>query len=135
MGRAIREVGLAAGRGDLVVEDFPFGGRFVNQTDKTFGIEVHIGQGGKTGFDGKDVDIPVGNTELAPLHRHLGQAHQGIEQQILQGRHLRALAANPLHGAGGALGGLFALVAKHGRPPSQYGNRLSLKDLADSRSK
>ena len=47
----------------------------MNQRHEAIEVKIHIGQGGKSGLDRKNIDLLIGKAHLAALHRHLGQAH------------------------------------------------------------
>ena len=119
-GRARGEIGLAARGLDLGLQTVPQLHALLDEFNEPLGVEVHVGQGGKRRLDGKDIDLPVADADLAPRHRHLGQPLQAVDQQVLQGRHFGVLAAYPLNGAPHALRRLFTLIAKHLVPPKYW---------------
>ncbi len=86
---------------------------FIDEYLKPGRIEIHVGQGGKDAFAYEPVHGRVGNAFGPGLDGHLGQALQGIDEQILQCGHFGLLAAYADLGAAGASGRLFTLVAKH----------------------
>ena len=77
------------------------------------GVEVDVGHGGEQRLDDKAVGAGVGVAELAQALAQEADAFQLVQKQVLQHGHFRALAADAEAGAGLAIAGLFALVAKH----------------------
>ena len=60
------------------------------------------------------VGLRVHRGTLRPqLGGHGGHPFGDVDQQVLQGGHLRLFSADPHPGAAGAAGGLLTLIAKH----------------------
>jgi hypothetical protein len=113
-GRPGRKIPRPPGGLDPGLELFPERHGAVDQAHKALGIEVHIGEGGKGGLAGEDIDLPVADANLVAGYGHLGQTLQGVNQQVLERRHFGVFAAHPQDAAAFALGCLLALITKHG---------------------
>ena len=112
-GRAFGEVGLAPGRLHLYRQFVPQFHAPANEGNKTIRIEIHIGECREDGFAREDVRLPVFHAHFAAFHRTNGQPLDRIGQKILQGRHIRLLAAYAYLGAPFAFCSLLALVTEH----------------------
>ncbi len=115
-----REIGRSARRAELLQEAVAQGRGPADQGHKAVRIEIDVRDGGEKGLAGKDVGRPVADSRLLRRYGGLRKARQGIDQQILQGGHVRLLSADPRLVAPYSLGRLFTLVTKHGAPPSKF---------------
>ena len=107
------EIDLAARGLDFGLQGFPMLDGVVDPGDETGRVKIDVGQGGKGGLQGEDVHLFIADAHLAAGHGHLGQADEGIDQQVLQGRNFGIFAADTLYGAAFAFGSLFTLITKH----------------------
>ncbi len=112
-GRPLGEVGPASCGLDFALELFPELGAAVDQGDKTLGVEIHVGEGGEAGLTGENIDVFVAHSNLPARHGHLGQPLQGVNEKVLQRRHLGIFATHSQDSAAFALGCLLTLVTKH----------------------
>ena len=62
------------------LQGFPQFNTPVDQCNKALIIKIHIGQGRKSSLTDKQVDIRIGNADLAPFHCDLGKPLQDINQ-------------------------------------------------------
>ena len=102
-GRFVESAGLVAGRRDL--------GQVLFDSGR---VEIDVGYRGEQAFEHGTIDLRVADAELG---RSVGVHRQplgGVDQEVLQGGGFRVFSANADLLAPGALGGLFALVTKHG---------------------
>ena len=117
--RAFGKIDLALRCLDLFLQIVSQCGAPVNELNEPGRIKVHVCQGGEHGFRREDVYFPFGHPDFAALDRKQGQPLEGIDEKILEGRHVGLLAADPHPGASLSLCRLFTLVTEHNCfPPS-----------------
>jgi hypothetical protein len=89
------------------------GGAFAQDLLNRRGVEVDIGDCSEEPLDHEAVDPGILLSGLARLVGPEGDAFQAVDEQVLQGGHIRLLAADADLGAARSLGGLFTLVTEH----------------------
>ena len=89
--------------------------RLAQQFGHAVFIEVDVGDGREKRVDHETVNGFVARPQLGGTVGVLRNPFGGMDQQILQRGDFVRLAANADIGAGGSMGSLFTLIAKHGR--------------------
>ena len=106
--RGRRRAGHAGGQGGGTLQAFFLHGAQGHR------IEIHIGQGGEQGLEGKIIGGGIHDAGLTGHQGHGRQFAQLPHQLVLLDGHGLVLAADTKAGTALAFGSLFTLIAKHG---------------------
>ena len=114
---SIRKIGGNARRTELSQKSVAEGCGPADQRRQALRIEIDVRHGGEKGLADKEIRRAVADADSLRRDRGLRHPGQRVEQQILQGGHIRLFSADPRLAASLSPGRLFTLITKHGVPP------------------